>query len=180
MSCLQHLQCHYLRAHEGERAETGQQATSPEGHLEVRRALEDVHGIGNRHATRTHGARQQDVGRATTADELTCLGLKQGRAVRVQVCSAQPSPGGTLLAKRGVGSVCICFIVVWVDMHRVISDGALLKGSLCASRGPQSEHSIVNWLSCQTPGQGLCQFGGRPWSTGGGGWVSVSKFRASP
>ena len=116
MSCLQHLQCHYLRAHEGERAEKGQQA---EGHLKVRRALEDVHGIGNRHATRTHGARQQDVGRATTADELTCLGLKQGRAVRV-------------------GSVCICFIVVWVDMHRVISDGALLKGSLCASRGPQS------------------------------------------
>ena len=42
-----------------------------------------------------------------------------------------------------------------------------MKSSLCASRGPQSEHSIVNWLSCQTPGQGLCQFGGRPWSTGG-------------
>ena len=98
MSCLQHLQCHYLRAHEGERAETGQQATSPEGHLEVRRALEDVHGIGNRHATRTHGARQQDVGRATTADELRCLGLKQGRAVRVQVCSA--AEAGWHLARK--------------------------------------------------------------------------------
>ena len=98
MSCLQHLQCHYLRAHEGERAETGQQATSPEGHLEVRRALEEVHGIGNRHATRTHGARQQDVGRAPTADELRCLGLKQGRAVRVQVCSAAES--GWHLARK--------------------------------------------------------------------------------
>ena len=31
----------------------------------------------------------------------------------------QPSPGGTLLAKRGVGSVCVFLIVVFVDMHRV-------------------------------------------------------------
>jgi hypothetical protein len=38
------------------------------------------------------------VGRAPTADELRCLGLKQGRAVRVQVCS--PAESGWHLARK--------------------------------------------------------------------------------
>ena len=99
--------------HRGKREETGQQPAGPEDHLQVRGALEDVHGIGFRHTARTNGARQQSMARATTEDQNRFLCLKQGRAVRVHVCSSLQSK---VHASR-------------VDMHRAISVGVLLKGS---------------------------------------------------
>ena len=97
----------------GKIKESGQQPAGPEDHLQVRGALEDVHGIGFRHATRTHGASEQGVARAATEDQIRLLGLKQGRAVRVQGCSLQIK----VCAGR-------------VDTHRAISVGVLLKEPL--------------------------------------------------
>ena len=99
--------------HKGERAETGQQPAGPEDHLQVRGALEDVHGIGFRHTTRTHGASEEGVARAATEDQIRFLGLKQGRAMRVIGCSLQIK----VCAGR-------------VDTHRAISVGVLLKERL--------------------------------------------------
>ena len=97
--------------HRGKREETEQQPAGPEDHLQVRGALEDVHGIGFRHTTRTHGASEQGVDRAAKEHQIRFLGLKQGRAMRVQGCTLQIK----VCAGRRV------------DTHRAISVGVLFK-----------------------------------------------------
>ena len=84
--------------HKGERAETGQQPAGPEDHLQVRGALANAHGIGFRHTTRTNGASEQGMARAATEDQIRFLGLKKGRAMRVQ--DIEQLAFGVLLKER--------------------------------------------------------------------------------